>query len=435
MPATSVIGLQWGDEGKGKVIDLFAEKADLVVRYQGGNNAGHTVVVGGEKFVLHLIPSGILQDGTINLIGNGVVVDPEHLLNEIDGLEKRGIQVGKKLRLSARAHLILPYHRLLDRFAEKWKGEGRIGTTGRGIGPCYADKAARTGIRVADMLDEKNFAARLRAALAEKNAVIEKVYGEAPLAIPEIVDHMHTLIPRIRPLVCDGGSLVREAYAKGKRVLFEGAQGAMLDLDHGTFPYVTSSSTGVNGISSGSGFPARRLDEVVGVIKAYSTRVGEGPFLTEELGAIGNKIREQGKEYGSTTGRPRRCGWFDLLAVRYAVDLNSVDRIVVTNLDVLHGFEEIKVAVAYRVDGVERKEYPAERADMGGITPVYQSFPGWKEDISAETSYEKLPAAARNYVEFLEKQLGVNLSDVSVGPDRRQMIHRVSAAVPARVKA
>lgn len=433
MPATSVIGLQWGDEGKGKIIDLFAEKADVVVRYQGGNNAGHTVVVGGEKFVLHLIPSGILNPGKQNLIGNGVVIDPEHLFQEIDGLEKRGIKVAGQLKVSARAHLIFPYHRLLDKSSEKWKGEGRIGTTGRGIGPCYADKAARTGIRVADMLDEKNFALRLRAALAEKNAVLEKVYGEAPVAIPEIVDRMHALAERMRPFVCDGGHFLREAHAQGKRILFEGAQGVMLDLDHGTFPYVTSSSTGVNGIGSGSGFPARFVDEAVGIMKAYTSRVGEGPFPAEQANEIGNRIRERGREFGSTTGRPRRCGWFDAVAVKYAVDLNGVDRIVLNHLDVLGGFEEIKVCVAYRKGGEEFRHFPADRASLDGMEPVFEAFPGWKEEISSETSFEKLPTTARRYVEFLEKKLGVRITEVSVGPDRKQIIRRGKAdAVAAR---
>ena len=433
MPATSVIGLQWGDEGKGKVIDLFAERADVVARYQGGNNAGHTVVVGGEKFVLHLIPSGLLHPGAVNLIGNGVVVDPEHLFKEIEALEQRGVEVRKGLRVSARAHLILPYHRLIDGFTEKWKGEGRIGTTGRGIGPCYADKAGRTGIRVADMLDEGSFALRLRAALAEKNAVIQKVYGEKPLEVPELVRRMSALAERMRPLVCDGGRLLREAYRQGKRILFEGAQGVMLDIDHGTYPYVTSSSTGANGIGSGTGFPARKVDEVVGVAKAYTTRVGEGPFPTEEGGETGERIRKQGHEYGATTGRPRRCGWFDLPAVRYAAELNGVDRIVLTNLDVLGGFEEIRAAVAYKVDGKGRGDYPAERTGLEGVEPVYRSFPGWKEDISREGSFAKLPQAARAYVEFLEESLGVPISEVSVGPDRRQTIRRQRpAAVGSR---
>lgn len=424
MPATSVIGLQWGDEGKGKIIDLFSEKADVVVRYQGGNNAGHTVVVNGEKFVLHLIPSGILHDGTMNIIGNGVVVDPEHLLKEIESLEKRGIAVTKNLRVSARAHLILPYHRLLDKSAEKWKGAGRIGTTGRGIGPCYADKAARTGIRIADMLDEKNFVARLTAALAEKNAVLEKVYGETPIAVPEMVSTMQAMAKRIRPLICDTGAIVREAHAKGKHLLFEGAQGVMLDIDHGTYPFVTSSSTGVNGTTSGTGFPARHIDTVIGIVKAYTTRVGEGPFVTEEIGPTGDRIREQGHEYGSTTGRPRRCGWFDTLGVKYAIALNGVDRIVVTNLDVLGGFPEIKAAVAYRFDGKESTEYPADRASLDGITPVYKTFPGWNEDISKETSFDRLPSATKAYIEFLEQHLGVAIDEISVGPDRNQMILR-----------
>ncbi|MGH7149332.1 MAG: adenylosuccinate synthase [Planctomycetota bacterium] len=424
MSAVCVVGVQWGDEGKGKVIDVLAKGVDFVVRYQGGNNAGHTVVVGGETFVLHLVPSGVLRPGTVNVIGNGVVVDPVQLFREIDGLERRGLRVAECLRVSARAHLILPYHRVLDSGAERWKGAGRIGTTGRGIGPAYADKAARTGLRVADLLDRERFSTRLRAALAEKNEVLAKVYGEAPLSFESTFETYAALAERMAPFVCDAGELLRRAHREGKKILFEGAQGTMLDLDAGTYPYVTSSSTGCWGVAGGTGFPPRRIDEVVGIAKAYCTRVGEGPFPSELPGDLGDLLRERGKEYGATTGRPRRCGWFDLLAARYAIELNGVDRLAVTNLDVLCGFDPIRVAFGYRCGGRVLESFPADRADLEGCAPVWRDFRGFREEITAVTAFDRLPEEARTYVEFLEAALGVPVPVVSVGPGREQVIRR-----------
>lgn len=425
MPALSVFGAQWGDEGKGKLIDLLAREADVVVRYQGGPNAGHTVVVGSEKYVLHLIPSGILNPGTRNLIGNGVSVDPIKLLDEVDGLRARGVQVdGSNLRLSALAHVIFEHHRVIDGLSERWRGEGRIGTTGRGIGPCYADKAARVGLRVCDLLEPDLCRVRLRAALAEKNALIERVHGEKPLDLESTLDRYVAIGERLRPFVADAGAEVRAAHRARKRILFEGAQGAMLDIDAGTYPFVTSSNTGANGIAAGACFPPRWLDRVVGIAKAYTTRVGEGPFPTELDDEIGARIREQGNEYGSTTGRPRRCGWFDAVAVRYALDLSGADGWIVTNLDVLSGFPRLSVATRYEIGGREVRDWPAHLPAIDAARPLYQEHAGWSEDITRVRRFEDLPAAARSYVEFLEREVGAPVLMISVGPERDQVIQR-----------
>ncbi|MFN0242701.1 MAG: adenylosuccinate synthase [Planctomycetota bacterium] len=427
MPSLSVFGAQWGDEGKGKLIDLLSRDADVVVRYQGGANAGHTVVVGSEKYVLHLIPSGILHPGKLNVIGNGVAVDPIKLLEEVDGLRKRNVAVdGKNLRLSAGAHVIFEHHRLIDQLSERWRGEGRIGTTGRGIGPCYADKAARTGLRVCDLLDPTTCRTRLRAALAEKNSLITRVHGETPLDLEGQLDRYMALAERLRPFVGDTGAEVRAAYRAGKHVLFEGAQGAMLDLDSGTYPYVTSSSTGANGIASGASFPPRCVDQVLGIAKAYCTRVGEGPFPTEQTNPIGERIRKAGNEYGSTTGRPRRCGWFDAVAIRYALELSGADGWIITNLDVLTGFDEIQVAVRYTVEGADCSTWPAHLPSHQRAEPVYATHAGWSEDITAVRRYGDLPPRARAYVEELEREVGIPVVMLSVGPDREQVIPRKS---------
>lgn len=425
MPSLSVFGAQWGDEGKGKLIDLLARDADWVVRYQGGANAGHTVVVGGEKYVLHLIPSGILNPRTVNVIANGVAVDPLKFLEEVEGLRARKIPVdGNNLKLSAHAHVIFEHHRVIDQLSERWRGEGRIGTTGRGIGPCYADKAARTGLRVGDLLEPNYCRERLRAALAEKNAQIERVHNSTPLDLESQLDRYSMLAERLRPFVCDTGALVRRAARDKQRILFEGAQGAMLDIDGGTYPFVTSSNTGANGIFSGAMFPAKHLDRVIGIAKAYCTRVGEGPFPSEQNNPIGERIRKQGNEYGSTTGRARRCGWFDAVAVRYALEVSGADGWIVTNLDVLSGFDSIEVAVGYQVGGSLRREWPADLPRMDGITPVYQRFAGWSEDISAVRRYADLPARAKAYVEALELEVGLPIVMLSVGPEREQVIPR-----------
>ncbi len=430
MPAISVFGAQWGDEGKGKIIDRMSREADMVVRYQGGANAGHTVVVRGEKFVLHLVPSGVLHPGKINVIANGVAVDPLVLLQEIEGLRARGVDLGPhSLRLSGGAHVILDVHKRIDLLAERWRGEGRIGTTGRGIGPCYADKAARTGIRVADWLDLELFRTRLQASLAEKNALLERVHGEAPIRIEELMDRHAAARQALAPFVVDTGAEVRAAWRARKTILFEGAQGVMLDLDHGTYPYVTSSSTGTGGIASGVGFPPSWIDRSYGISKAYCTRVGEGPFPTEDDGADGERIREVGQEYGATTGRPRRCGWFDAVAVRYALELNGATGWMVTNLDVLSAFDEIKVATSYDVPArglKQRSDYPGSVVTLDQVVPNYESHPGWHDDLTATRRYEDLPRRARDYVEWLERLVGFPVVLLSVGPERDQVIPRMA---------
>ncbi len=425
MPSTSVFGAQWGDEGKGKIIDRLAREADIVARYQGGANAGHTVVVADEKYVLHLIPSGILHPGKINVIGNGVAVDPLVLLEEVDGLRQRGIAVdGSNLVVSAGAHLILEHHKRLDILSERWKGTGRIGTTGRGIGPAYADKCSRTGLRVGDLLDADRFRERLEATLIEKNAWIAKVHGEEPFDLEQSFQRYAAIGERLAPFVRDTGALLRRSYAEGRSILFEGAQGMLLDLDHGTYPYVTSSNTGVGGIGPGAGFPPSKIDRAIGIAKAYCTRVGEGPFPSEDHGAQGERLRELGCEYGATTGRPRRCGWFDAVSARYTLELNGADGWVMTNLDVLTSFEEIPVAVAYEARGERYAEYPASLPSLDGIEVVLEKRPGWKEDITGVRRYEDLPQAARAYVEWVEEAVGTPIVLLSVGPERDQVIPR-----------
>jgi adenylosuccinate synthase len=432
MPSLSVFGAPWGDEGKGKIIDLLSRDVDVVVRYQGGANAGHTVIVGGEKYVLHLVPSGILHSGRVNVIANGVAVDPIALLEEIEGLRARGVEVtGQNLRLSSSAHVIFEHHRLIDQLSERWLGAGRIGTTGRGIGPSYADKAARTGLRIGDLLDAPICRTRLRAALAEKNALIERVHGAQPLDLDSQIERYVALGDQLRPFVGDTGAEVRRAYREGRQVLFEGAQGFLLDIDHGTYPFVTSSNTATNGIPAGAGFPARQIERSVGIAKAYCTRVGEGPFPSEDTGPEGDAIRVAGNEYGATTGRPRRCGWFDALAMRYSLELNGADGFVMTNLDVLTGFPELRCAVAYERGDRRLEEFPAGQ-DLDGLQPVYASRPGWTEDITAIREYGDLPQAARDYVSWIEELVGASVLLVSVGPDREQVINLGLSAVAIR---
>jgi adenylosuccinate synthase len=425
MPALAVFGAQWGDEGKGKIIDLLARDADYVVRYQGGANAGHTVVVAGQKYVLHLIPSGVLHPGKVNAIANGAAVDPLKMLEEVDGLRARGVEVdASNLRLSATAHVIFEHHRRIDQFSEHWRGAGRIGTTGRGIGPCYADKAARTGLRVCDLLDPALLRTRLSAALVEKNALIEKVHGELPLDLDEQIQRYLQVGERLRPFVGDTGAELRAAYKEGKQILFEGAQGVMLDIDAGTYPYVTSSHTGVSGIAAGTGFPPNQIDRAIGVAKAYCTRVGEGPFPTELYGRAAEELREAGNEYGATTGRPRRCGWFDAVAMRYSLELSGAEGWVMTNLDVLTGFQEIAVGVAYRRGSQRWTDYPAHLPTLDGIEVELVRLPTWTEDITDMRQYEELPENTRRYVEWVEKEVGHPVRMLSVGPDREQVISR-----------
>lgn len=436
MPALSVFGAQWGDEGKGKIIDLLAREADFVVRYQGGPNAGHTVVVDGERFVLHLVPSGVLHRDKVNVIGNGVAVDPLALLEEIRELAARGVAVGPRtLRVSAAAHVIFEHHRRIDVLSERWRGSGRIGTTGRGIGPCYADKAARTGLRIGDLLEPARLRSRLSATLVEKNALIEGVHREAPLDLDETLRRYASLADELGPYVADAGAEIRAAHRSGKRILFEGAQGWMLDLDHGTYPFVTSSNTGVAAVGTGAGFPPNRIERVLGVTKAYCTRVGEGPFPSEDRGPAGDTLREVGREYGATTGRPRRCGWLDTVALRYALEMNGTTGVVMTNLDVLSAFDEIPVCTAYDVPekglrGV--REVPAHLSSLAGVEPRYEHRPGWRADISGVRGYGDLPRAAREYVEWVEEEIGVPIELLSVGPEREAVILRGTGAKPPR---
>lgn len=424
MPVLSVVGTQWGDEGKGKILDLIAERADIVVRYQGGANAGHTVVVGTEKFVFHLLPSGILHPGKRNVISNGVVLDAGQLLQEIDAFAKRGIEIEGRLFVSAAAHLVLPYHKAIDRASEGVKGGTRIGTTGRGIGPCYADKIARTGLRVGDLADERRFSERLRANVDEKNALLQSVYHADPLDFESIRAEFLGYAKRLQPYVADTFHLLRDALDAGQYVFIEGAQGILLDVDFGTYPFVTSSNSSALGISAGTGIPPKRVGEVLGVAKAYTTRVGEGPFPTELPPAEAEVLRKRGEEYGATTGRPRRCGWFDGVATRFAVEVNGVDSLAVTKLDTLSGYDALQVCTAYQIGGKTTDRFPCGEVPLDGVKPVYERMPGWREPLSGLRRFDELPKAARDYVDFLEDFLRVRATIVSVGPARDQTITR-----------
>jgi adenylosuccinate synthase len=416
VPATVIVGAQWGDEGKGKIVDLLAQDSELVCRYQGGPNAGHTIVVDGETFKIRQIPSGVLRGKTC-VIGAGCVVDPEVFLAEVDELEGRGISTGD-VHLSGEAHLVMPWHVAIDQASERRLGSLQIGTTKRGIGPCYADKAARLGIRVQDLLDAKILRQKIEVALAEKNVWLERVYGVPPLDLEEVAGQLETLAQRIRAYVDDTALLVDRALHEGRRVLLEGAQGTLLDLDHGTYPFVTSSSTVAGNAATGVGIGPNRLDQVIGVAKAYVTRVGEGPFPTEIQGPDQQRVRELGGEFGTVTGRERRCGWLDLVALRYAVRLNGITSLALTKLDVLSDFAELPVCVAYRVrDGSETFEFPAHQSDFHHCRPVYQTLSGWQEPLGQE-----LPEAARVYIAFIEQELGVEISLVGTGAGRESVV-------------
>lgn len=421
MAALVVMGSQWGDEGKGKIVDYLASQADTVVRYGGGSNAGHTVTVNGEEYKLRLLPSGILYPGTHCVIGNGVVVDPEVMLEEMDAMAKRGVDISG-IRLSNRAHIVFPYHRLIDSLSEELRGAGKIGTTKRGIGPCYQDKAKRMGIRVCDLMDKEEFAKRLKENLAFKNMELERMYHHAPLDYDELLTTYLGYAERLRPHVCDTIALLHEELAAGKRVLFEGAQATMLDLDYGTYPYVTSSHPVAGGIGVGAGVAPTQLRNVVGVVKAYCTRVGEGPFPTEQLNEIGDKIREAGHEFGTVTGRPRRTGWLDAFVVRYAGLLSGITHMAVTRLDILDQFDEIKMCVGYRYHGAPLNEMPASLKVLAEVEPVYETFKGWKQDITGVRAYEDLPAEARVYLERLAEYTGIAQGIVSVEPNHNQTI-------------
>ncbi len=423
MPSATVIGLQWGDEGKGKVIDALAREAQLVVRYQGGANAGHTVHADGKKYIFHLVPTGVLWPGVRSVIGPGVVVDAPALVGEIEELATQKVDVMKTLLVSDRAHVVFPYHKALDEAREGGRGGGKIGTTKRGIGPCYSDKSSRIGIRIVDLYDDRRFGELLRRNLDEKNAILKHLYGRAPLEFDPIREQYAEAATRLRSIVGDGPALVQQALAKGERVLFEGAQGAMLDLDHGTYPYVTSSSTLTDGVSAGAGVPPTASGRSLGVLKAYTTRVGEGPFPTEIPGEQGQKLREAGGEYGATTGRPRRTGWLDLVQLHYAVELSGTQALVLTKLDVLAGMGPLKVCVAYECRGKRIDRVPADIQMLEECRPVYEELPGFEGPID-KASFEKFPENAKRYIDYVEKKLGVSMSYISTGPERDAFIRR-----------
>jgi adenylosuccinate synthase len=421
MPGVALVGLQWGDEGKGKVTDLLAENTDVVVRYQGGNNAGHTIVVGGERYALHLVPTGVLYAHCTPVIGPGVVVNPQILLEEIDALEGRGVDTSRLL-VSGNAHLIMPYHLELDRVTERRLGKNRLGTTKRGIGPAYADKAARIGLRVQDLLDPKIFAAKLEVALKEKNLLLTRVYGRLPLARDEIERDYLAYGERLRPHITDTTAYLQEALDVDKTVMFEGAQATMLDLDHGTYPFVTSSNPIAGGACAGSGVGPKDVDSIVGITKAYCTRVGSGPFPSEADPADSEILVEAGGEYGTTTGRKRRCGWFDAVAARFAARLNTLTEMVVTKLDVLSGFDLIPVCIGYEYEGRRYDRFPPNQTIFNKCLPVYEELRGWKEDISAARSVDDLPKEARAYLEAIEDLTATPVTWASVGPGREQTV-------------
>ncbi len=423
MPAIVLIGAQWGDEGKGKATDLLGSRVDYVVKFNGGNNAGHTVVVGDQKYALHLLPSGILTEGVVPVIANGVVVDIEVLFHELEALTSRGVDVSRLL-VSANAHVITQYHRTLDKVTERFLGKRQIGTTGRGIGPAYADKINRVGIRIQDIFDENILRQKVEGALDVKNHILVKIYNRRAIAVAEIVDDLLSYADRLRPMVTDTGLELNRALDAGKTVLFEGGQATMLDVDHGTYPFVTSSNATSGGAATGSGVAPNRFERVIAVVKAYTTRVGSGPFPTELFDESGEFLRANGFEFGTTTGRPRRCGWYDAPVARYAARINGVTDFVLTKLDVLTGLPTIPVCVAYDVDGVRVDEVPASQSDFHHAVPIYEEFPGWTEDITGARSFEDLPTNAQAYVLALEAMSGSRISAIGVGPDREAIVVR-----------
>ena len=421
MPALVLLGAQWGDEGKGKATDLLGDRVDYVVRYQGGNNAGHTVVIGDQKYALHLLPSGILSSNCVPVIGNGVVIDPAVLLEEIKGLNERGIDTSK-LTISLNAHLITPYHRTIDKVTERFLGKAKIGTTGRGIGPAYADKINRIGIRVQDLFDPSILRQKLEAALRDKNQVLVKVFNRNNINVDDVLAEYLNYAEILRPYVADTALLLNKALEAGKTVLLEGSQGTLLDVDHGTYPYVTSSNPTSGGACTGSGIGPTKIDRVIGILKAYTTRVGSGPFPTELFDEDGEALRRIGGEVGVTTGRNRRCGWFDAPIARYATRVNGLTDFFLTKLDVLTGWEKIPVCVAYEVDGKRVEEVPASQSDFHHAKPIYEYLDGWKEDISNCNKCEELPINAQKYVKYLEQISGAPMSAIGVGPGRDQTI-------------
>ena len=412
-----VLGAQWGDEGKGKIVDLLSDKFDAVARYQGGHNAGHTVYIGERKFILKLIPSGVLRPGVLAIIGNGVVIDPAALLDEIAGLEAAGIDVKSQLRISTRAHVIFPFHRTIEKLSEGRENRIPIGTTSRGIGPCYEDKIARRGIRIADLVDV-DFEQLYRSLAEDKQVIAEAFHIADRVDFDEILDCYRQYADQIRPIACDTAHLLNTMILEGKSILFEGAQGTMLDIDFGTYPFVTSSSAAAGGACTGTGVAPTKIDGIVGVSKAYITRVGAGAFPSEDLTELGEQIRRAGNEYGSVTGRPRRCGWFDVPLLRYTAEVNGFDSLIITKLDVLDELTEIPVCVAYEVDGKVMTQMPASTRGMEAIKPIFERLPGWKQTTRGITHFDDLPAAARRYLDFLEQQTGVEVGSVSNGPER-----------------
>ena len=421
MPAVVLLGAQWGDEGKGKATDLLGDQVDYVVRYQGGNNAGHTVVIGDQKYALHLLPSGILSPNVIPVIGNGVVIDPAVLLAEIKGLNERGINTSK-LKISTNAHLITPYHRTIDKVSERFLGKSKIGTTGRGIGPAYADKINRIGIRVQDLFDLSILKQKVEAALHDKNQILIKVFNRKGITVDEVINEYLDYAQVLKPYVTDTSLLLDQALAQGKVVLLEGSQGTLLDVDHGTYPFVTSSNPTAGGASTGSGIGPTKITRVIGILKAYTTRVGSGPFPTELFDADGEALRKIGGEVGVTTGRNRRCGWFDAPIARYAVRINGLTDFFLTKLDVLTGWQKIPVCVAYEIDGLRVEELPASQSDFHHAKPIYEYLPGWSENISKAKSVADPPKNAQEYVKFLEKISGAPISAIGVGPGRNETI-------------
>jgi adenylosuccinate synthase len=422
MPVSVVVGTQWGDEGKGKLVDLIAHDMDMVVRFQGGHNAGHTIVVGGERFALQLVPSGVLYPHVAPMIGNGVVVDPLVLISEVDRLSAAGVDCSK-LRVSGNAHLIMPYHAELDGLMERRLGHNKLGTTKRGIGPAYADKALRVGLRVQDLLDPKIFRQKLEIALKEKNAILAKVYNRLPLSLDDICKrYLDEVAPRLEPMIADTVQLVHQAIDDDQRILLEGAQATFLDLDHGTYPFVTSSNATAGGACAGTGVGPRDISRVIGIAKAYTTRVGSGPFPTELFGGDGDVLVERGHEFGTNTGRRRRCGWFDTVMLRHAVRINSLSEIALTKLDILDTFDQVRVCVGYEIDGQRVDRMPYHQSDLFAANPIYQDFAGWNTDLTGVTTMQELPTQARAYLDFLAEQIGVPITMVGVGPGRDQIL-------------
>lgn len=422
---TCIVGLQWGDEGKGKVIDILAEHSDIVVRYNGGANAGHTVVIDGNKFALHLLPSGSIRPNIVCVITNAVVVDPDTLLKEIETLAQKNITLTGRFFISENAHVVLDYHKKEDQFREDSLGKDKIGTTIRGIGPCYADKVGRSyAVRMGDLRDLKKLKARLQTIVEYKNKIFAALYNTEPLNADEIFEKCKSYTDKLLPFITNTTEFLHKSIADGKSILFEGAQGSLLDLDHGTFPYVTSSNSSALGMSVGSGVPAKMIDKFIGVVKAYTTRVGAGPFPTEQDNDIGQYIRDKGHEYGTTTGRPRRCGWFDAVAASYSATIGAIDSVALMHLDTLTGLKEIKICRAYKINGKETTFFPADITRLSQASPVYETVPGWDENLAEANDFDDLPANAQNYIRLVEKIVKVPITIIGVGPDRKQTIFR-----------